>query len=313
MLMAMLDTFTLANGFMGASTDVWIGALTSMAGLGVLVATVRMIKRDRDAAAHGVFAAHANARTELLARSRKDRLLTPALRVIARPFLRLVRPSWLQPKSNAGPGLAVGPGGLLAIRVGLTVLGLFSAIRLGAGFSPGVRLATTLFVAVICWAIPSLYLARVADARVTQLDRELPDLLDQITISLSAGLGIDAAISRVADAGGGVLAEELKRTMADIRVGVDRTVAFENLAERSRSDDVAMVTSAIVQGIELGTSLTPVLVARAADLRRRRRAAAEEKAHKLSVQLALPTAICILPALMLVVIGPALLQVIGGF
>lgn len=198
----------------------------------------------------------------------------------------------------------------LALMWALGLAGLVLGAKLAAAQSNELRVIAALVVGAVLSRIPNVWLKRKATARSAQITRELPDVLDQVTISVGAGLGLDAALTRVASRTAGVLGQELTRTMQDIRLGVDRPTAFTNLAKRCDSEDVEQLVGAILQGLETGMPLTPILAARAHELRRKRRAAAEERAHKLSVKLAFPTAACILPALLLMVIGPAVLKMI---
>lgn len=144
------------------------------------------------------------------------------------------------------------------------------------------------------------------------IQRELPDLLDQITISVEAGLGFDAALDRVSKDSGGMLAQEIGRVLQDIQLGVNREDALENLLERTEAPDLKQFVVALNQASKLGMPLGKILRVQASELRARRKARAEEMAYKLGVKLSFPTVTCILPALLIVVMGPAILEVMDG-
>lgn len=298
--------------------QVWVGAAAIMAALGGSALLVFWIRRDRTRWTnfHPRRATPTNARLAELSRRRSDRILVPLLDLVGDRLQRLAQPSWLRSDSGllerSGPHRWLTTRRYSAMKALLFVPGALLGWMMARGLGGDVRLLLAVVVGVLATRAPGLWLARAADRRAAQITRELPDVLDQITIAVGAGLGLDAAINRVATRSRGVLGAELTRAMQDIRVGISRSTALGNLAQRSGSEDLGHLVSALLQGIEMGMPLAPVLEARAVELRRKRRAAAEERAHKLSVKLTFPTAICILPALLLVVIGPAILTVMDS-
>jgi tight adherence protein C len=132
-------------------------------------------------------------------------------------------------------------------------------------------------------------------------------------IAVQAGLGFEAAMARVGANGSGALAEELTRTLQDIRVGQPRRVAYQALADRTTAPDLRAFIRAVVQADEYGVSVSQVLKVQAAEMRLKRRMRAEEKAMQIPVKVIFPLMLCILPTLFIVLLGPAALQAMRAF
>jgi tight adherence protein C len=159
---------------------------------------------------------------------------------------------------------------------------------------------------------PDIILRHKAKERQRTLRLALPDTLDQITVCVEAGLGFEAAMARAAKSGDGPLAEELVRTLQDVQLGVPRKDAMRGLAERNDVDELRQFVSAMIQAEAYGVPIARVLRVHAAELRERRRQEAEEQAMKVSIKLLFPVVFCILPATFIVIVGPAIFQLIDG-
>ena len=194
---------------------------------------------------------------------------------------------------------------------GKLVLAVVAASAAGLWFlgSPGLLSALVLVAAPLgSYLLPELALSQRARERQKEIARELPDLLDQMVICVAAGLGFDAALSRTAANGTGPLAEELTRTVQDIAVGRPRRAAYEALVRRSHVPDVQRFVGVINQAEAYGIPLTDVLRVQAEEMRVKRRQRAEEAAMKVPVKVTFPLMACILPALLIVVVGPAVMS-----
>jgi tight adherence protein C len=181
-----------------------------------------------------------------------------------------------------------------SVLLGLTVGGL------GAG---GLLLALLLLVASL--VLPDFLLVRIARDRAQRLAAHLPQVIDQIAISLEAGLGFDAAVSHFVRRDTSPLAGELRTMLAEIRMGESRTNALKGLAERVPADEVRNFVQTLVQSEGVGISRVSILRNQATDLRHRRQLAAEERAQKAPVKMLFPIVIFILPVLFVVILGPA--------
>jgi tight adherence protein C len=148
-----------------------------------------------------------------------------------------------------------------------------------------------------------------ARERVKAIEHEFPNALDQITICVEAGLGLDAAIAQAARSGHGPLADELSRVLQDVQVGVGRQTALEGLAERTNVSDVKHFVVAVGQAQRYGVPVVQALRAQALEARERRRSRAEERAQKMSVTMLFPLIFCILPSLFVVLLGPAAIRI----
>lgn len=164
------------------------------------------------------------------------------------------------------------------------------------------------------WRGFDVYLTNRARARQEAIQSELPDIADQIAITVQAGLSFEQAISRTVDSTDGPLSEELGRFLHDVRIGMTRTKAFKGLQERADVPDMTNFVRAIAQAEKTGVSIADVLQIQADELRTKRRQRAEERAMKLPVLMLLPLVTCILPPLLLVLLGPAVIQIMeNGF
>ena len=162
---------------------------------------------------------------------------------------------------------------------------------------------------------PDLVLRHKAEERQQVIRRSLADTVDQMVISVRAGLGLDAAIARVARTTEGPLASELARVVQDTRAGVPRAAALAALAERVRVPELRQMVVALAQAEKLGVPVAQTLQIQAAELRLKRRQHAEEQAMKLPVKILFPMVIFIMPCLFIVVLGPAainIMKTLGG-
>ncbi|HEX6336354.1 MAG TPA: type II secretion system F family protein [Jiangellaceae bacterium] len=191
------------------------------------------------------------------------------------------------------------------------VAGLMALMLLGS--PSGRTLLFSVAVVVLAWFVPDLLLISQGQKRREEIQKSLPDTLDQMTIAVEAGLGFEAAMAYVARNSQGALAEELIRTLQDIQVGQPRREAYRALAERSPEPDLRRFLRAVVQAEQHGVSVARVLSTQAQEMRVKRRQRAEEKAMKIPVKVVFPLILTILPVLIIVVIGPGVINMIDAF
>ena len=184
-----------------------------------------------------------------------------------------------------------------------------------AGFFVPGDLSTTTRLVVIIGLIaagvlaPEAILTRKINDRTELMRRQLPEILDLLVISVEAGLSFDAALSRVVDTVEGEMSEEFNRMLSETRVGVSRRDAMNHLAERSELDELQSFLLAMTQADAFGVSVVRVLRVQADEMRTKRRQRAQERAFGAPVKMVFPLVLCIFPALLVIMLGPALIQI----
>jgi tight adherence protein C len=203
--------------------------------------------------------------------------------------------------------------------LGLKVLGLgvFGALAflylLGTDWSFYRVLAATALAAAFGYVLPNILLYNAGQKREKLMRNALPDAMDLLTISVEAGLGFDAAVSRVAKNGEGPLNMEFARLLQEMQLGVGRSDAMRAMAERSSLPDLKSFCSAMVQADSLGIPIARVLRIQSREMRTKRRQRAEEKAQQVPVRIMIPLVLFILPCLFVVILGPAGIQIAQTF
>jgi tight adherence protein C len=157
----------------------------------------------------------------------------------------------------------------------------------------------------------SIVNGRVED-RQREILRTLSDTLDLLTISVEAGLSLNASISQVVQNVPGVLSQEFGRMLQEIQLGVSRSEAFRHLAERTDVDELNAFALAMIQADVFGVSIAGVLRTQAEQLRIKRRQRAEAKAQQIPVKIVFPLILCVLPALFVVIVGPGAFRIVNS-
>lgn len=202
---------------------------------------------------------------------------------------------------------------LLAAKPLLASVGLVLGVLLLSGNASGRMLALVIVVTGVAYFVPDLLLYSRGIERQRAIGLELPDTLDQMLIAVEAGLGFESAMTRAGENGKGPLAEELQRTLSDMRVGVPRKDAYLALEERTNVPDLRNFTRAVVQADAYGISISSVLRTQAAEMRTKRKQRAEEQAMKIPVKITVPLMLLILPVLFIMIMGPVVLNAMEQF
>ncbi|GAB3568082.1 hypothetical protein GCM10027405_29390 [Arthrobacter alkaliphilus] len=227
------------------------------------------------------------------------RLTPPAY---ARKLDKLVSLAGRPPSLPLGRVLAAKP----VLGLAGAVLGFYIG---GAASTPLIKLVG-LFVAVLGYFIPDLLLYSRGRERQKAMQLELANTLDQMLISVEAGLGFEGAMARAGENGKGPLAEELVRTLQDMQVGRSRRESYLALAERTNVPELRSFVQAVVQADTYGIAISRVLRVQAKVMRVKRRQRAEEKAMKLPVTILFPLLFFIFPVLFIAILGPAAINAI---
>lgn len=186
----------------------------------------------------------------------------------------------------------------------------------GAGLSFNAMLASIVGLAALGYYLPNLYLRRRIASRQLEIFECMPDAIDLMTVMVEAGLGLNAALARVADELGGkspILADEFKLVGLELRAGAARDQALKNLALRTGVEEVELFVAMLVQTDRFGTSLAESLRVHSESLRTKRRLRAEEAAAKIGLKLLFPLVFCIFPSIMVVLVGPAAIAIYRNF
>ena len=191
------------------------------------------------------------------------------------------------------------------------LIGVLAPLALNWGALPALGLVIVLVP--VGWFVPNIVLHQVGAKRTEQMQRELPDSMDLLTISVEAGLGFDAALSQVARNTKGPLAEEFFRVLQEMQIGLGRTEAFRALGERTNLPDLKTFITSMVQADAFGIPIANVLRVQSAEMRVKRRQRAEERAQKIPVKILFPLIFFMLPALFIVVAGPGVITIFNVF
>ena len=170
-------------------------------------------------------------------------------------------------------------------------------------------LACVGLLTIVGFLVPDSLLARKVEERQHEVLGTLSDTLDLLTISVEAGLSLNAAIAQVVQNVPGVLSQEFARMLQEIQLGVPRSEAFRHLADRTDVEELNSFALAMIQADVFGVSIASVLRTQASQLRIKRRQTAEAKAQQTPVKIVFPLILCILPALFVIIIGPGAIRI----
>jgi len=255
---------------------------------------------------------------EEIERPFSERLLGPAWGNFRR-MGRTVTPSWQMKRIRRNAQLAgLGSGGvegLLALKAagvaaGATLIPLAMA-ALGASFGPVVLWAV--LGGAIGYFLPDVWVARKGETRQNDIRRMLPETIDLMAIAVQAGMGLEGAIELVARKLPGPLGEELQRLLQEIQLGSSRRQALQKLRDRTEISELSTFAMALIQADTIGSPVADVLQTHASEMRLLRRQRARETAAKLPVKLLFPLLLLIFPALMVIIIGPAIISIVEAF
>jgi len=204
---------------------------------------------------------------------------------------------------------------VLAFKVIGAVIGFVGSLILMQllDFTPFLQIVVIVLLTFVGFIVPDTVLGSRVEDRKKEILRTLSDTLDLLTISVEAGLSLNAAIAQVVRNVPGVLSSEFARMLQEIQLGVPRSEAFRNLAERTDVEELNAFTLAMIQADVFGVSIASVLRTQAEQLRIKRRQAIEAKAQQTPVKIVFPLILCVLPALFVVIVGPGAIRIWSEF
>jgi len=205
---------------------------------------------------------------------------------------------------------------MLVLLAGLAVVSSIWAvpiiINLAGEAAASKRLILTMLwimiFAYVGYSGPTFWLRYYLGKRLKQIRKSMADVVDLIVLSIEAGLGFDMAVGEAVSKTKGPLTDELRRVLDEVRVGRPQSEAFRSMAERVKMPELTLLVAAIDQATKMGVGLGKALRLQAQEIREKRMAFVREQAGKLPVKMMLPLVFFIFPALMVVILGPAAVQ-----
>ena len=252
-------------------------------------------------------------------RSVNDRVFGPLTAKVAAVTLRLLPRTDQNVVANrlvaAGLARSMSPQMYLAIKGGLVMISIAFGflVMVSGAMSPVIGILVALGGAAIGYIAPDFYINSRTRGRQEQMQMELPNVLDLLCVSVEAGLGFDAAVSKLSERMVGPLVDEFGLVLHEMRIGESRSAALKSLSDRVDVPEVSQFARAIIQADQLGIALSRILRVQSHDMRVRRQLAAEEKAMKAPVKMLFPTVIFVFPAMFVVALGPAALNLLQTF
>jgi len=187
---------------------------------------------------------------------------------------------------------------------------LWLALATGKGI--GLIFLGLIFAVIVGWFAPTFFVRSKADTRLGQIDYDMPELIDLLVVTVEAGLSLNASLQIASERLSGALGDELRIALQEQRMGLSQMQALENMLNRCPTDAVRSFVRAMVQGERLGVSVGQILRSLALEMRKRRRAAAEERAQKAPIKILFPLVFMIFPAIFVVILGPAVISIVDA-
>jgi len=247
-----------------------------------------------------------------------DRIVLPFFNSVGKISQRFTPQATLQSTRRklemAGNPMRMDPSFFLTLRLILAVVfgGLIFIVFLVTGRNWVQGLALTVVFLLLGFMFPDLWLSSRISRRQKGVFRAMPDALDLLTVCVEAGLGFDAAMSKVQEKWENELALEFGRVIQEIRLGKLRRDALRDMAERIGVAELTSFVAAVIQSEQLGVSLAKVLRIQSDQMRVRRRQMAEEEAHRAPIKMIFPIALLIFPSILIVLLGPAALLLMSS-
>jgi tight adherence protein C len=182
-----------------------------------------------------------------------------------------------------------------------------------AGLAPALAVISTLFIGFLGWFLPGRFLQQRAQQRLKDIDYQLPELIDLLVVTVEAGLGFVGSLQMASGRVKGALGQELRLTLQEQSMGLSIQEALMNMNARIDTASTRSFVRSVVQGETLGVSIGQIMRDLANEMRRRRRADAQERAQKAPIKILFPLVLLIFPAMFVVLLGPALLLMFKAF
>jgi len=249
----------------------------------------------------------------------RERVIKPALGRLNR-FIENITPKRMIKAigldiARAGTPWGMTQGRWISIRLATgLILPILMGIYLATVFENPVKAYSFALVAMFFGNVfPRVMLSRIAKERKLQLEHEMPDALDLITVCVEAGISFDGALGKIVEKMDGPLSEEFKKTIGEMKLGANRKKALSNMGDRCDVPELTAFLAAVIQADELGVPITNVLRVQSVQLREKRKQKAQEKAMKAPIKILFPLVMFIFPAIFVVILGPSVIRLIDIF
>lgn len=244
----------------------------------------------------------------------RERALVPLLRDLEQVAVRWtparVRRRLQERIDQAGH--PVPPSSFLAAKLVGGLGGLALSVVWGGMGPNGNNLLPLLAWPIAGYCLPDFALSRIISRRRAAIRKGLPDAIDLLCVSVEAGVGFDGALQKVAEKLPGPLSDELQVYLREVNLGATRAEALDHLASRVGIPELKAFAAAIIQAEQLGTGMARALRVQSEEMRRRQKQRAEEQAMQAPVKLVFPLVFCIFPSLLVIILGPAILHIMGA-
>ena len=258
-----------------------------------------------------------SAQTRELSGSMTSRLILPFLKRIGNFFGRFTPTNAIENLRQslyvAGNPIGIGPGEFLGIRLALVLAGLLLAFLFLRRDFDRTNILIAILIPLACYILPILWLRLLVRSHQNKIRKGLPSALDILSVCVDAGLGFDQALQRVSNQWDTRIAAEFGRVVSEMEMGLSRREALRNLADRLDIIELSSFVAIIIQSEQIGTSIANTLHTQADQMREERRYRAQEKARTIPIKMLFPLAFLIFPAIMAILIGPAIPQLLSLF
>jgi tight adherence protein C len=242
-----------------------------------------------------------------------ESLLRPVSRMPARTSAQL-----RQRLSQAGNPAGLTPAGFQAVRYSLAALAAIAGLGLGVLFPLGLPVVAAaplygVLFAALGFVAPGLWLSQRIGQRRRQIQKSLAEATDLLTLVVESGMSLDEGMLSITERFHNALGDEIGKVLREIRLGRPRMAALEHMADTVGVPDLHHLVESIVQSDQMGVPIARLLRVQATEMRRRQRQSAQERAAQASSRMVFPMVGCIFPVLWIVLLGPAILQVLSSF
>jgi tight adherence protein C len=246
-----------------------------------------------------------------------SRVVVPAVKWIGALFGRITPAGSIEDLARklmiAGNPLGLGAREFYGISIASTLLGVYLAFVIIRRGTSTLNVVLSVLILILLYYFPKAWLQSKVSSRQNKVRKGLPDALDMLSVCATAGLGFDQSLQRVSEYWDTPIGHEFGRVINEMEMGLTRREALRNLTDRLEIREVASFVALILQTEQLGMSISDTLHAQAEQMRIERRFRAQEQAQRAPIKMLIPMALLIFPALLAVILGPAIPAIIEAF